>query len=299
MKKIFFTLFTLAAFSLMGSFAHAQTACPQDAPPGCTNLIVQIPTIQGPVLNPVDYIIGVYRFGLEVGGLLAMAIIVYAGLKRATSAGNAGAISDANDMITNAIWGLVLLFGAFVILNTINPNLTKLSLPSLTPVNTPTSSNVFSNFNELSQPLRTAEQNDLAKAQANYEAAAKIAAETEGIIADRQPDPSKWTPEQKARIAVAQYDQEVALYDVQRTNAQIADLQWNTVYSSICGSQGVTCGNGFVRGATPEQQAALDKATQTRDVTAANAQTTLTAINADSTKISSLRTQYNIQLQQK
>ena len=43
-----------------------------------------------------------------------------------------GAIDQKNrgrDLITSAIWGLVLLLGAFIILNTVNPELTDLSEP--------------------------------------------------------------------------------------------------------------------------------------------------------------------------
>ncbi|TSC59937.1 MAG: hypothetical protein LiPW15_605, partial [Parcubacteria group bacterium LiPW_15] len=63
----------------------------------------------------------------------------YAGIKWTASQGNPGVISDAKDQITQALWGLVLLGGAFVILNTINPELTILQIPKLSQIVSPTS----------------------------------------------------------------------------------------------------------------------------------------------------------------
>jgi hypothetical protein len=47
------------------------------------------------------------------------------------NAGNPSAQSDAKDWILGAIYGIILLAGAYIILNVINPNLTTLQLPSL------------------------------------------------------------------------------------------------------------------------------------------------------------------------
>ncbi|TSC59729.1 MAG: hypothetical protein LiPW15_749 [Parcubacteria group bacterium LiPW_15] len=65
--------------------------------------------------------------------------LLYAGIKWTASQGNPGVISDAKDQITQALWGLVLLGGAFVILNTINPELTILQIPKLSQIVSPTS----------------------------------------------------------------------------------------------------------------------------------------------------------------
>ncbi|KXB08620.1 hypothetical protein AKJ56_00720 [candidate division MSBL1 archaeon SCGC-AAA382N08] len=69
-----------------------------------------------------------YRVALGLGGIAAVAVIVIGGIMYATS----GAIDKKNtgkEFITSAIWGLVLLLGAFIVLNTINPQLTKLGQP--------------------------------------------------------------------------------------------------------------------------------------------------------------------------
>lgn len=72
-----------------------------------------------------------YDFFLIISGLLAFAVIVYGGIKRILAAGNTSKISDANEWIKNAAIGLLLLFGAYIILKLINPNLVNLKLPEL------------------------------------------------------------------------------------------------------------------------------------------------------------------------
>lgn len=99
------------------------------------NLIVPIPGLLRQVeTNPLEYIKGIYNFGIGFGMLIAVAIIVFAGLKWTTSAGNPSAQSEAKDMILNAVFGVVMLLGAILILRTIDPKLTTLSLPTLKPL---------------------------------------------------------------------------------------------------------------------------------------------------------------------
>ncbi len=76
------------------------------------------------------YIQTFYQFSLWIGGALALGMIVAGGIVRILSAGSPDKIREANDMITSAIFGLLLLFGAYLVLNTINPQLTLLKLPA-------------------------------------------------------------------------------------------------------------------------------------------------------------------------
>jgi hypothetical protein len=85
--------------------------------------------------SPGAFIAGVYQFALMIGGVLAFGIIVYGGVRYMTSAGNPSGQSDAKEWIEAALLGLLLLVGAYFILNVVNPQLTNLALPSLTPVN--------------------------------------------------------------------------------------------------------------------------------------------------------------------
>ncbi len=140
---------------VLGVAFYSHGALAKECPEGATCLIVDIPGVKelagGAVTNPAQYIVGIYRFSLGIGGLMAMGIIVFAGIKRIVSAGNTAAISDANDMIKNAVLGLVLLLGAFLILNTISPRLTQLQLKP--PPGVKSAGNVFANIASDAQSL--------------------------------------------------------------------------------------------------------------------------------------------------
>jgi hypothetical protein len=92
---------------------------------------VNFPCPSGNCAPPADlpsYINTIYQFALGISGLLALGMIVAGGVYYTVSAGNSGRQGDAKSMITSAIWGLVLLFGSYLILNTINPQITKMGL---------------------------------------------------------------------------------------------------------------------------------------------------------------------------
>ncbi len=72
-----------------------------------------------------------YKYALALVGVTALGAIIYGGIKYAVSAGNPSAQSDAIQWITGAVWGLVLLLGANLLLRTINPKLTSLEEPKL------------------------------------------------------------------------------------------------------------------------------------------------------------------------
>ena len=78
-----------------------------------------------------------YQFSLIAGVFLAVGVIVWAGLRYTLAAGNPSTQSDARDQILQAILGLILLFGAFLVLSTINPNLVNLKLETLKSVSAP------------------------------------------------------------------------------------------------------------------------------------------------------------------
>lgn len=79
----------------------------------------------------VDLIKYLYEWGISLGGFAAFIALIIAGFQYLTSAGNAGKMKDAMDRIKSAGLGLVLLFGSFLILNTINPQLTELKMPTI------------------------------------------------------------------------------------------------------------------------------------------------------------------------
>lgn len=86
--------------------------------------------------GPAGWIAAFYKFALLIAGILAFGAIVYGGVKAATSAGNPSGISQGRAWIYSALLGLLLLGCAWLILKTINPNLTRLQTPTLSTVNT-------------------------------------------------------------------------------------------------------------------------------------------------------------------
>lgn len=84
--------------------------------------------------NPVGLIADFYELALALSGVLALGMIIYAGILRVTSANSPSKVSESNDIIFNALLGIVLLFGAYILLNTINPELTKLEIPQLSKI---------------------------------------------------------------------------------------------------------------------------------------------------------------------
>lgn len=67
-----------------------------------------------------------YQWALGIGGLLALGVLIFGGILYTVSAGNASRQDDAKNWVFGAVMGIFLLFGSFLILNTINPELTKL-----------------------------------------------------------------------------------------------------------------------------------------------------------------------------
>jgi len=65
-----------------------------------------------------------YEWGIALGGLAAFIALLIAGFQFLTSAGNPTQMSEARGRIQSAAVGLVLLLGSWLILYTINPDLT-------------------------------------------------------------------------------------------------------------------------------------------------------------------------------
>lgn len=71
-----------------------------------------------------DYLLGIIRFVIAMCGVLAVLMIVIAGIQYMSTDAISGK-EDAKEKITNVIFGLIIALGGYIILNTINPQLTN------------------------------------------------------------------------------------------------------------------------------------------------------------------------------
>lgn len=88
------------------------------------------------VTNLVTYIEALYNFVIGSIGLLATVMIMYAGFLWMTARGNAEQVGKAKKYMAGAVSGIILALSAYLILNVINPDLTKIN--SLSPQSPPT-----------------------------------------------------------------------------------------------------------------------------------------------------------------
>lgn len=71
------------------------------------------------------YVVSIYNYGLAIAGILATIVLMGGGVIWLTSGGEAGKISQAKDLIGGSIIGIIILVCAWVILNTVNTDLTE------------------------------------------------------------------------------------------------------------------------------------------------------------------------------
>jgi hypothetical protein len=73
------------------------------------------------------YIAGIFNFIIAVAGGMAVLVIIFGGLKYMSTDAFSGK-NEAKSIIEHAIWGLLLALSAWIILNTINPDLVNFNL---------------------------------------------------------------------------------------------------------------------------------------------------------------------------
>jgi len=80
----------------------------------------------------------IYIWSMGAAAILALIMTVFGGYITLTAGGNAERSSRGKSYITSSLIGLALLFGAYIILNTINPDLTKFNFDSTANLDTQT-----------------------------------------------------------------------------------------------------------------------------------------------------------------
>ena len=83
------------------------------------------------------YMQGIFTSAIGIAGILAVIMIVWCGIKLMT-AGSVSGKNEAKECITNAIFGVLIAIGSWLLLNTINPLLLKKTPPELAQITTST-----------------------------------------------------------------------------------------------------------------------------------------------------------------
>lgn len=125
-----------------GALANNEGACKTNS--ACDwNAAAKTCTTKGSLLSA--YFSALFRFAIVVASILAVIVIIIAGLKYIGAAGNPAVINDAKDQIYWAILGLILALSSWMILNIINPKLVKLELgvTSTTEITSPGFEGIF------------------------------------------------------------------------------------------------------------------------------------------------------------
>jgi hypothetical protein len=133
--------------------------------------------------SPAAYIARFYQFALMIAGILAFGMLLWGAIKYTVSRGNAGQIEDAKDIIYQALWGVALLLGAFLILYTIDPGLVNLRDPNITSLipASPSNTSVPSGLTEQEKTTATKNFSEMSLDELRNGLQSIVAAEKEDI----------------------------------------------------------------------------------------------------------------------
>ncbi|MEK9186645.1 MAG: hypothetical protein AAB885_03620 [Patescibacteria group bacterium] len=114
--KTIFAIFMISVL-ILPVFVHAYTLL--ESLPG-----LKTTSTSGPLLS--EYLQWLFNFALIATGFLAVLMIVIGGVEFMIGGANESMRKEGKNRISNALWGLLLALGAWLIIYTINPELVKL-----------------------------------------------------------------------------------------------------------------------------------------------------------------------------
>jgi hypothetical protein len=120
MKKFFFLMLVVVLFLTSARTVSADYQLLQSLP-GLNNVNMSSGGFQ-------TYIERLVKISLSVTGILAVIMIIIAGIEYIWAGGSQQKIDSAKNRIWQAIWGLLIALSAYLILYTINPDLVSFNL---------------------------------------------------------------------------------------------------------------------------------------------------------------------------
>ena len=125
-------LFLLVLFFAFPVFAADEISfTPQIAIPG-SDKITSNDLKNGTAIG--KYITIIYNYSIGAVGILATITMMWGGVRWLTAGGNKEAVADAQSWIKGSLTGLVLMMCSYIILHTVNPDLTYFRPIVITPI---------------------------------------------------------------------------------------------------------------------------------------------------------------------
>ena len=90
--------------------------------------LAPLPGIDGQSITLGGYVSAAFKIGIGLAGVFAVLMIVISGVQFIGGAASPSARTEATGRITNALFGLIIALGAWLLLNTINPDLTDTNI---------------------------------------------------------------------------------------------------------------------------------------------------------------------------
>lgn len=127
MKRLIIFIFLIFVFGLTVSFA----ACGPSADGRSYTLCESIPGINPVQTDFASFFVQLYRLALVLGGTVIFIRVVYGGILYTWSGGVVNTKQKAITIFKGAAYGGALLMGSYLILYTINPALTTITVPDI------------------------------------------------------------------------------------------------------------------------------------------------------------------------
>lgn len=133
-KNILLTL--ILVFILIFPYIAGAKAIPklETTYPSLPPFATATPIAPGSSNSLSTYVIYAFGFIIILSAIIAVVMIAIGGVEYIYSAGNPAVMSNAKSKIFSSVLGLVILACSYLILDTINPNLTRIEDPTVAPI---------------------------------------------------------------------------------------------------------------------------------------------------------------------
>lgn len=132
-KKTIFALLVAGIIIAPALALAADAAKPlQYSPPYISGVPGFDAAATGPVTDQIriqDYLVRIYQFAIGISGITAVGMIIWGAINMSLYVERVDRYEDGKTTIIQALVGLALLFGSYLLLQTINPEITQLKEP--------------------------------------------------------------------------------------------------------------------------------------------------------------------------